>query len=272
MKKAVTIILVLFFVVNGGISFFLVNNFKSSPSTSSQVNSPIKAKANLARTDDSNQGLDITTSGSWYPQVTSVTPYTTFEQKLTKNYYFIIDMSGSMDALGCSGGKTKANATKSVLEAVLPKLQSPSTHIGMAVFDEKGLREVLPLAPHTSKIKAIKDLRPGGETPLKDAVNLGISKLGHAAYAQSGYGEYNLVIITDGEASPNQDPRPSVDRTLIKTPIQIKTIGFCIGYDHSLNQPNRTEYYATSSVNELTESLEKALLAESPEFNTTFTE
>lgn len=271
MKKAAIIILVLFFIVNGGISFFLVNNFKSSPSTSSKINSPIKAKANLARTDKSDKGLDTTTSASWYPQVTSVTPYTTLEQKLTKNYYFIIDMSGSMDALGCSGAKTKADATKSVLEVVLPKLQSTGTHLGMAVFDEKGLREVLPLGPYSNNVRIIKNLRPGGETPLKDSINLGISKLGHAAYAQSGYGEYNLVIITDGEASPSQDPRPSVDRTLAQTPIQIKTIGFCIGYDHSLNQPNRTEYYATNSVNELTESLEKALLAESPEFNTTFT-
>jgi len=90
-------------------------------------------------------------------------------------------------------------------------------------------------------------------------------KLTEQAARQLGYGEYHLVIVTDGEASQGQDPTSAVNRLLAQSPIVVHTIGFCIRTQHSLNLPGRALYRPADNPGELRRELAE-VLAEAPSF------
>jgi hypothetical protein len=94
---------------------------------------------------------------------------------------------------------------------------------------------------------------------------MAFDSLTRQARAQLGYGEYHLVIVTDGYADPDEKPRTIVDKMLAETPIIIHTIGFCISDKHSLNQPGRILYQSATDVQSLQQGLDD-VLAESPDF------
>ena len=74
------------------------------------------------------------------------------------------------------------------------------------------------------------------------------------------------MIVTDGEASSGEDPTRIVQWILDYSPIQIHTIGFCIGTNHSLNIPGRTVYKAADNPQQLEKGLQD-VLAESEQFD-----
>jgi Ca-activated chloride channel homolog len=187
---------------------------------------------------------------------------------LARNYYVIMDSSGSMNEVRCSGKKTKSDAAKIAL-AQFARIVPRDANMGLAVFDAYGIAERVPLGVENRDkfIAAVNATSPGNGTPLHDALLLGYRRLEDTARRQAGYGEYHLVIITDGQAYPeNQDPTPVVGYILQQSPVVIHTIGFCIGTDHSLNQPGRTIYRAADNPRELRQGLEE-VLAESPDFD-----
>ncbi len=83
---------------------------------------------------------------------------------------------------------------------------------------------------------------------------------------QLGYGRYVLVVVTDGQASPGQEPAAQVNWMLASTPVELHTIGFCIGTDHSLNMPGRTVYKAADNPVALRQGLAE-VLAEAETFD-----
>jgi Ca-activated chloride channel family protein len=72
-------------------------------------------------------------------------------------------------------------------------------------------------------------------------------------------------VITDGEAS-HEDPRDIVNQLIAESPVVLHTIGFCIGAEHSLNQPGRTVYQSADNPQELAQGLAE-VLAEAPAFD-----
>ena len=187
--------------------------------------------------------------------------------KTAKNYYIVFDGSGSMEDGGCSGNLSKADAAKSALESFSSLLPSDA-HIGLLTFDATGIRETLPLGLHSKNefMDKVRALRPGGETPLNTAISRAVNSLEFQGQKQLGYGEYTLVVVTDGEASNNEDPRRIVEYILDNTPIKLQTIGFCIGQNHSLNQPGLTSYQTAQSADQLVKELEN-VLAEADHFD-----
>ncbi|MHC1725222.1 MAG: VWA domain-containing protein [Syntrophobacteraceae bacterium] len=189
---------------------------------------------------------------------------------LAKNYYVVLDSSGSMREYKCSGNMTKSQAAKTAL-AHFARTVPKDANLGLCVFDGSGINEKIPLGLENREgfISAVNGTVPGNGTPLLDAIRLAYIKLEHAARLQAGYGEYHLVVVTDGQAEPaSQDPTPIVRRILDTSPIVIHTIGFCIGTNHSLNQPRLTIYRAADNPGELQQGLEE-VLAESPHFDVT---
>jgi len=187
---------------------------------------------------------------------------------LAKNYYVVLDSSGSMQDVRCSGSITKSEAAKIALAEFAGAVPADA-NLGLAVFDGTGLSERLPLGLSNREefISRVNATRPSDGTPLYNATLLGYRKLEQAARTQAGYGEYHLVIVTDGQADPpTQDPTPVVGEILRRSPIVIHTIGFCIGTHHPLNQPGRTIYRAANNPQELRRGLEE-VLAESPGFD-----
>lgn len=183
-----------------------------------------------------------------------------------RNFYVVFDGSGSMNESACQGGGRKIEQAKAAL-AVFAKAAPRDANIGLLVFDNKGITERVPLALDNREafMREIAAVRPSGGTPLADAIALARKHLEVQARRQYGYGEYNLVVVTDGEAGAGQDPRAIVNDLLARSPIVVHTIGFCISANHSLNQKGRTVYRAANDRAEIERGLEE-VLAESPKF------
>jgi len=184
---------------------------------------------------------------------------------MARNYYVVFDASGSMTERKCSVNERKIDVAKRALEDFAAKVPADA-NLGLVVFDNRGIRQLLPIAPIDRRALAstVAQVRPGGGTPLAEAIRHAYRELTQRAAVQSGYGEYHLVVITDGEAN-GEDPRGVVDQLIAQSPVVMHTIGFCIGNDHSLNQPGRTVYRAADNPEALAQGLSE-VLAESPSF------
>lgn len=185
---------------------------------------------------------------------------------LAKNYYLILDASGSMAGVGCSGEEAKLTVAKTALRHFIQEIPTKD-HIGLLVFDKLGIREIAPLGtPPATVVDLAMRVQAGGDTPLLSALERGKTALDAQYQKQLGYGEYSLVVLTDGEANKGQDPRSIVDLISRSTPFVIHTVGFCVGEKHSLNQRGVTVYSAATNEQELTRGLAQ-VLAESENFD-----
>lgn len=184
-----------------------------------------------------------------------------------KNYYIIFDGSGSMAEKKCSGVYSKETVAKKALKKFVQSI-GPDENIGLFIFDRFGAKQWVPLGKNNKKLilQGIDMSQAMGSTPLRTSIAKGVTELAKQAGKQLEYGEYHLVIITDGEASGQREqPGDVVAAALKQTPIVIHSIGFCISENHSLNQPGKTLYKSANNAEELAKGLE-SVLAESEEF------
>lgn len=186
---------------------------------------------------------------------------------LSKNYYVIFDGSGSMNDQQCYGSGSKINVAKYALTS-FASLVPEEANLGLAIFTSNRIEERVPLGTGNREDfrTAVNNAAASGGTPLRSALQAGYDRLTGQAVRQLGYGEYILVVMTDGLASKGEDPTDIVRTILGRTPIEIHTIGFCIGENHSLNMPGRTVYKAANSQADLERGLEE-VLAESETFD-----
>lgn len=186
---------------------------------------------------------------------------------LRKNFYVIFDGSGSMNDQQCYGSGSKINVAKYAL-ASFASLVPEDANLGLAIFAQNGIAERVPLGTGNREAftVAVNSVAASGGTPLHSAIQKGYDKLTEQAVKQLGYGEYTLVVMTDGLASKGEDPTGIVHSIIGLTPIEIHTIGFCIGENHSLNMEGRTIYKAANNQADLERGLED-VLAESETFD-----
>ncbi|HSW14042.1 MAG TPA: vWA domain-containing protein [Solimonas sp.] len=186
------------------------------------------------------------------------------------NYYVVLDGSGSMQGAECAAGSQKINAAKRALERFV-KAVPQAANLGLLVFDGDGISERVPLGSGNREafVSALKRVQADGGTPLRSSIEKAYERLTEQGRAQLGYGDYHLVVVTDGDPQPaDEDPTPVVNRLLAESPVVLHTIGFCIGTDHVLNQPGRSYYVAADSPQQLAEGLGE-VLAEAPDFDVT---
>jgi uncharacterized protein with von Willebrand factor type A (vWA) domain len=189
------------------------------------------------------------------------------ERRTSKNYYVVFDGSGSMLEYKCSGNENKIDVAKRAVQefaSTIPK----DANLGLVVFDYSGLSERLALGQDNQNnfVNEIQKVSPDGGTPLRSAIFLAANQLAKQAAFQMGYGEYHLVVVTDGEANSDEDPRFIVGSILKDSPIVLHTVGFCIGADHSLNQEGQVIYQSADNPDELRQGL-KDVMAEATTFN-----
>ena len=205
----------------------------------------------------------------WPPEA-KASEQLSLEDKLTrKNYLLIFDGSGSMADSRCGGGRPKCDAAREAVikwSAALPA----DTNLGLIVFDEAGFSTRLPLGRKNREafVAQVQKIRPNYKTPLTKSLVTAYELLSIQGRRQLGYGEYHIVIVTDGIANSPEQLSQAVDAILRGTPIMIHTIGFCINGTNSLNQTGRTVYKAADNPQELQRGLDD-VLAEAPSFDLT---
>ena len=189
------------------------------------------------------------------------------DQWARKNYVMIFDGSGSMQEQRCSGDRIKSQVAE---DAVTEWARSigEDAHLGLVAFDKTGLSIRLHLDEGGQQefVKKVQAVAPGSGTPLTESVQKAYEILTDQARKQLGYGEYHMVIVTDGAANKPDTLTRAVSAVLRNSPIIISTIGFCISDTHSLNQPGRTVYKAADNPAALRQGLQE-VLAESESFD-----
>jgi uncharacterized protein (DUF58 family)/predicted small secreted protein len=200
-------------------------------------------------------------SKAW-PPVPKEGEYVNFVSETTKkNYLVVFDASGSMNDGACGAEGRKIDIAKTALTEFAAKVPD-DVNLGLVVFDDKGVNVHLSLGSGPEHrlqfIERVKAVSADGGTPLKDATALGYRLLREQGKRQRGYGEYHLVVATDGEANFGQDPAGIIDATR-PTPVMIHTIGFCIGEKHSLNRKGITLYQEATDLTSLRQGLEEVL-------------
>jgi len=186
----------------------------------------------------------------------------------TRNFYIIMDGSGSMhDALDteCSGDKTFSTKMEGAQWALIQFLDSvpEDVNLGFYLFDNNGEREVVPLgANNRDQIRqAVEQIQEGGSTPLADAMALATQKLVKQYQKQLGYGEFRIIVVTDGIANSI----PDAALYAAESGMPIYTIGLCVGSNHPLRKYS-VSYKAADNFQDLASGL-KETLAELEQFD-----
>ncbi len=153
------------------------------------------------------------------------------------NIVVILDASGSMrDKFSGDQTKSKMEAAKGALQEVLAKVPN-DTHIGLLVFSGTNIQNewVYPLGlKDTQKlIAAIHLPQPSGNTPLGKYIRIGANRLLEQREKQYNYGNYRLLVVTDGEAS-DADKVKYYTPEILNRQIRIDVIGVDMKTDHML--------------------------------------
>lgn len=187
---------------------------------------------------------------------------------LAKNQLRLLDNSGSMDQSECSGNLSKFDVAKAALEN-LEQSTPDDVNTALAVFTSRGAEIVVPFGagPQHKKlyIDTLRKQKANQGTPLYGALRDSYDAITAQARRQLGYGTYQIEIITDGY-SMDADPGPLAKEIAMRTPIEIHTIGFCVGSNHSLNVPGYTKYYTANSPDDVVKGL-AAVQAETAAFD-----
>jgi Ca-activated chloride channel homolog len=182
----------------------------------------------------------------------------------TRNFYFIFDGSGSMD--GNCGGVRKIDGAKDAVRKFLAKVPQ-DVNLGLYSFNAQGNQEFVPLGPNNRAkfLEVFSRFDPSGGTPLVGAIRTGVDKLVEQYKKQLGYGEFRLIVVTDGAATDGEVETSTLYAA--KYGIPIYTIGLCIGGDHPLRVYSLS-YRAADNPGDLSKALEEAT-AEASDFNPT---
>jgi len=173
-----------------------------------------------------------------------------------KNVVIVLDASGSMRS-NMRGTRTrKMEAAKNALKQVL-KTVPPDTHIGLLVFSGKNIKDhwIFPLGPRNDQRlnKAIDMIEPGGGTPLGAYMKIGAERLLLERKKQMGYGNFRLLIVTDGEAQDKKLVNLFTPRILSRG-IIMDVIGVDMAQNHTLAKKVHSYRKANNP-----ESLKKAI-------------
>jgi Ca-activated chloride channel family protein len=174
-----------------------------------------------------------------------------------RNIYVVFDGSGSMNNKLQQGGNQRfRNKIEGAKWAVgeFMKTIPDDINLGLFVFDAQGVRQVVPLEAldRAAFLAAINDVSAAGGTPLGESIKAGVDALMKKYQQQLGYGEFRLIVVTDGEARPE----------LVADAVQyaedfgvpIYTIGLDVNENHSLRAKSR-QFFSAKSFEELKRGL-----------------
>ncbi len=248
----------LLMLIIAGLSLLIVGYGCNGPGTSTQKNG-----------DGSRDARPIPPPKGEWPFFSEEAETSQVAEKLTtKNIVLIFDGSGSMQDRKCSGKNAKIVVAKRAVKEWCKSVPEDA-NLGLVAFHAEKYSE-LPLGRGNREefTTAIDTVIANGGTPLTESFGKAYKMLTAQAQKQLGYGDYSVVVVTDGKASYPETLKKAVNWILQYTPIMVHTIGFCIDEKHTLNQPGRTMYRTADNPEALREGLQE-VLAEAESFDVT---
>jgi len=164
-------------------------------------------------------------SDTSHPISVAKPPIASGEISLDKNFYLVLDDSGSMgDRAYCGDFKNKIEAAKWAITEFATKVVSSDVNLGLYALNRG---ELYPIGKNRDAIvEKIKTINASNGTPLNYAIARATDALVNQRAKQLGYGEYYIVVATDGDGTDG-DVNDSVNYATSKG-IPIITIGFGI--------------------------------------------
>ena len=181
------------------------------------------------------------------------------------NFYFMIDVSGSMD--GECAGKTKMEGAKESVIKFVTKIPNDA-NIGLLLFGTSNdVEEVISLGNNNKRefIELVSKLEANGGTPLGAATKLGVDKLTQQYKKQMGYGDYRLIIVSDGAATSESSFKRALDYSRKHSFVSIYGIGLCMQSDKLLKSYS-VQYSEADDYDKLSKALEQTV-GELPTFD-----
>lgn len=200
------------------------------------------------------------------PQTTILFDESAGVASTASNYYFLFDMSGSMDE-NCSG-KRKIDGAKEAVTRFMKNIPD-DVNIGLMLFGTRSgddYAEALPIASGNKDkfLEIINGLQPNGKTPLGEALLASVDKIIEQYKKQLGYGTYRIIIITDGEQT-GIDLKQPCNYLARHGFIGLYSIGLCMKSSHTLKRYSLS-YRDANNYEELEQALVEAT-AESDVFD-----
>jgi uncharacterized protein with von Willebrand factor type A (vWA) domain len=219
-------------------AFFIISCVQSNPGGNARF---------VAEEEEQDQPAD---------QITILFDESAGEASTASNFYFLFDMSGSMNE-SCSGER-KIDGAKEAVSRFMKNIPD-DVNIGLMVFGTRsaeGYEEALPLGPDNKQrfLDIINTLQPTSQTPLGEALLAGVGKIVEQYKNQLGYGIYRIIVITDGEQTgiDLREPCRYLSRHGF---IGLYSIGLCMKKSHTLKNYSLSYRDANNY-----EELEKALV------------
>lgn len=173
---------------------------------------------------------------------------------LDKNVFIIFDDSGSMDGLYNSRIDRARKATQSFIQDL-----DPNINLGIVALNAGLVKGLSKIGNKQNYLKSkIAILNASGGTYIGDRLEYVNQVLKRQKELQAGYGEYIIVIVTDGEASDENKMYLEVEKA-INQGFLIKTIGLDIK-QHKLQKV--TSFVSAESSNQLVQEMKKAISPE----------
>ncbi len=182
------------------------------------------------------------------------------EASLSKNIYILFDGSGSMSE-SCAG-RLKLDGAKEAIIKYIEKVPA-DYNLGLLVFgvnEGNGIKEVVALGSenHENVKSAVLNIKATGGTPLASATKFGVNQLVKQYKKQLGYGEYRMVIVTDGIANdPSLFEQNLIDASRYSF-IATYGIGLCIDGGHLLKAYSMS-YTDADDYDKLSKALEETI-------------
>ena len=200
------------------------------------------------------------------PQITILFDESAGVASTASNFYFVFDMSGSMDEK-CSG-KRKIDGAKEAVTRFMKNIPD-DVNIGLMLLGTRSgddYAEALPIGSGNKEefLKIINSLQPSGETPLGEALSASVDKIVEQYKKQLGYGTYRIIIITDGEQT-GIDLKQPCNYLAQHGFIGLYSIGLCMKSSHTLKKYSLS-YRDANNYEELEQALVEAT-AESDVFD-----
>ncbi len=150
----------------------------------------------------------------------------------------VLDDSGSMMEPMPGSGESKMTVAKTALREVFAALP-PGARVGVYLLNGYGAglnggSELLPIAPHAAQEvnDKLEFVFPGGGTPLGERIAQAAEAL-RVERAARKYGDYRLLIVTDGEAT-DPDRMSAAVPAALGAGLTVDVIGVAMRGNHAL--------------------------------------